>query len=126
MRTRRHWLLAIVAAWLLAACGGSHDAARPVSLPPEFVGEWTAPGISLLLTERAEIRYSRLRGNGSTLSISGPLLRFDEKGFSAGFGPLSTKFRINSAPRRDGIVWRMTVDDIEMVRPAAEPAPPEI
>jgi len=125
MRMRRHWLIALLASLLLAACGGN-EGARPVSLPPEFVGEWTAPGIALLLTERAEIRYSRLRSNGSTLSISGPLLSFGERGFSAGFGPLSTKFRINSPPRQDGIVWRMTVDDIEMVRPAAEPAPPEI
>lgn len=125
MRTRRHWLIVLLAAGLLAACGGS-SRDRPVSVPAEYVGEWTAPGISLLLTERAEIRYSRLRSNGSTLSIAGPLLSFSEHGFSAGFGPLSTKFRIHSPPRQDGIVWRMTVDDIELVRPAAEPAPPEI
>ena len=124
MPSRRRGLIALVATLLLAACGGSGE--RPTSVPPAFVGEWTAPGISLLLTGRAEIRYSRLRANGSTLSIAGPLLSFSEQGFVAGFGPLSTRFRIDAPPRLDGLVWRMTVDGIELVRPADAPALPEI
>jgi hypothetical protein len=118
----------LVASLLLAACGfgGDDGGGRPASLPPEYVGEWTAPGQSLLLTETAELRYSRLRDGGSTLSVSGPLLSFSEKSFSAGFGPLSTTFRIDVPPYRDGLVWRMTIDDVELVRPAEEPPPPEV
>ena len=113
---------------LLAACGFGGDAGgeAPTTIPPEYVGEWTAPGQSLLLTETAELRYSRLRDGGSTFSLSGPLLSFSPKGFSAGFGPLATRFRIDVPPHRDGLVWRMTIDEVELVRPAEEPPPPEV
>lgn len=125
----RHLLLTSLLIAVLAGCGfgdsgGGGDAPR--SIPPEYVGEWTAPGISLLLTERAEIRYSRLRDSGSTLTVSGPLLSFSPQSFSAGFGPLASTFQIDVPPHRDGLVWRMTVDDVELVRPAEEPPPPEI
>lgn len=132
-RSTRRPAPAVVLVWLLSllmsACGfggGSGEGSPPTTIPPEYVGEWTAPGQSLLLTEHAEIRYSRLREGGSTLSIAGPLLSFSPKGFSAGFGPLATTFRIDVPPYRDGLVWRMTVDDVELVRPAEEPPPPEV
>lgn len=126
--TIRHLLSSVLLLAALAGCGFGGDSAHeaPTSIPPEYVGEWTAPGISLLLTERAEIRYSRLRDGGSTLTVSGPLLSFTPDAFSAGFGPLASTFHVDVPPRRDGLVWRMTIDDIELVRPADDPPPPEV
>lgn len=122
MRTCRHWLIALFAALLVAACGGSN---QPVSVPEEYVGEWTAPGITLVLTEYGEIHYSRFRDAGSTVSVTGPLRSFDSKRFSTGWGLLSTTFHIDAPPYQDGLVWRMKIDGIELVRPAEGPAPPE-
>ncbi len=122
MRTRRHWLIVLIATLLLAACGGNH---APVSVPEDYIGEWTAPGITLVLTEYGEIHYSRLRDAESTVTIEGPLRSFDDKRFSAGWGLLSTTFNIDTPPYQDGLVWRMKIDGIELVRPAEGPAPPE-
>ena len=127
MRTRRHWLIALIAALLLAACSGGDDGGSdgPVSVPAEYVGEWTAPGITLVLSAYGEIHYSRLRDASSTVTITGPLRSFDGRHFSAGIGPLSTRFHIDTPPYQDGLVWRMKIDGIELVRPAEGPAPPE-
>lgn len=121
-RLYRHRLFVLLAALLLAACGGSK---APVSVPADFVGEWTAPGITLVLTEFGEIHYSRFRDAGSTVSVTGPLRSFERQRFSAGWGPLSTTFHIDVPPYQDGLVWRMKIDGIELVRPAEGPAPPE-
>ncbi|MBA4285889.1 MAG: hypothetical protein C0434_10200 [Xanthomonadaceae bacterium] len=122
MPTRRHCLFALPAALLLAACGGSRE---PVSVPEAYIGEWTAPGVTLVLTGFGEIHYSRLRDRTSTVTIEGPLRSFEDKRFSTGWGLLSTTFHIDIPPYQDGLVWRMKIDGIELVRPAEGPAPPE-
>ena len=99
-----------VALMLIAAC------TRPV--PDEkfaYVGRWSAPDFSLLITRDGSVQYRRVR-NGATTTINGPLQRFDGADFRVGIGPFATTFIVSAPPRPLDGQWRMTVDGIELVR----------
>ena len=95
---------------LLAAC------AQP--LPPEradYVGDWRSANMRLLITAGGQVNYERREG-GSSRSINAPLQRFEGDSFVVGIGIFNTTFNVTRAPWRDGALWKMTVDGVELVR----------
>ncbi len=95
---------------VLVACG--------VAVPEhkaDYVGEWTAPGMYLLITQDGSIVYRRMK-KGAKVSIDGPLKGFTGDDFEAGIGPMTTTFKVSSPPHQVDANWFMTVDGVEMTR----------
>jgi hypothetical protein len=95
---------------LLAACG--------VPVPEhkaDYVGEWTAPGMYLLITQDGSIVYRRMK-KGAKISIDGPLKGFTGNDFEAGIGPMATTFKVEFPPHQVDGNWHMTVDGVDMTR----------
>lgn len=111
MTTSRRWLFAAATALLLAAC--SSGTALPA---PEFVGDWSAPGVNLSLSADGQIAWRKVDEDDSAHSVIAPLRSFSPKKFSAGFWLFSSSFHVDKPPVRDGAVWRMTVDGVELIR----------
>jgi len=102
-----------LAAFLLALAAGCGEAV-PVD-KAEYVGEWHGKDMVLVITQDGNVRYRRRNGSSST-SISAPISRFEGASFWVGFGIFSTKFDVSKAPYRDGNIWKMTVDGVDLVR----------
>ena len=103
-------LALLLAALLGGGCG------KPV--PPEkvaYVGQWEATDMSLVITQEGRVVYRRLHGSGTT-SVEGPLKEFQGDNFVVGIGPVSTTFVVSASPHRDGGLWKMTVDGVELTR----------
>jgi hypothetical protein len=99
---------ALVAA--LSACS------KPV--PPDkgdFVGEWQAPQMYLLLTQDGSVNYVRLKGGAKTTVTAG-LQKFEGDNFVVGLGFLSTTFVVSKPPYKDGANWKMVVDGVELTK----------
>ena len=110
MRNRRVLAILYVAMLLLAAC------ANPV--PPEksaYIGEWDAPGMSLLITQDGSVAYKRIKG-GVTTTINAPLKKFEGNNFVVGIGLWTTTFVVSKPPREEAGRWKMTVDGVELTR----------
>ena len=105
------YLLAIAA--LVAACAEPLPPARTA-----YAGDWQAQNMRLLITPAGQVHYQRLRGNGST-KIDAPIHSFEGDDFIVGWGPFKTKFVVQKPPHREGNVWKMTVDGVELVRDLA-------
>ncbi len=102
--------LMLVPILLLAACA--------IPVPPEkaaYVGEWRAPGMSLLILADGSIVYERIRG-GATTKINGPLKAFKGDDFEVGIGSMATTFKVSATPHEKDGTWRMTVDGVELTR----------
>jgi hypothetical protein len=96
---------------LLSACG------TPV---PEdkiaYVGEWKAPQMYLLITKDGSVAYERLKG-GATVSVNGPLQKFDGDNFIVGISFLATTFEVSRPPYEDSSShWTMVVDGVELTK----------
>ena len=91
MRTRTT-IAAMAWALLLAACGVAVPADKA-----DYVGQWDAEGMSLLITRDGSIRYMRLR-KGARTSIDGPLKGFAGNDFEVGIGPMTTTFKVSASP----------------------------
>lgn len=114
MKFRPRWLVLLLASVLtLGLAGCSSGTALPA---PEFVGDWSAPGVNLSLTADGQIAWRKVDEDGSAHSVIAPLRSFSAKRFSAGFWLFSSSFKIDKPPVRDGAVWRMTVDGVELIR----------
>ena len=110
MKNRILTTLLLAVALLLTAC------ANPV--PPEkaaYVGQWNAPGMSLLITQDGSVDYKRIKGGANT-SITAPLKKFEGDNFVVGIGIWTTTFVVSKPPREDGGRWKMTVDGVELTR----------
>ena len=95
---------------LLAACG--------VAVPDDkadYVGEWTAPDMYLLITRDGSIVYRRMK-KGAKVSVEAPLKGFKGDDFEAGIGPMATVFKVSAPPHQIDGAWLMTVDGAEMTR----------
>lgn len=115
-------LLTMLAALLLTACGGNGGTAVPAA---DFVGDWSAPGVNLSLSADGRIAWRKVDEHGSANSIVAPLESFTVKRFSTGVWPFSASFRVDKPPIRDGSVWRMTIDGVELIRPVDDGAVPK-
>lgn len=103
------WLVASLVA-MLAGCGQPVPAEKAA-----YVGTWTAPNMTLSITQEGRVEYRRVDGNAST-SVSGPLQGFKGDDFEVGIGPISTTFVVSSPPKSDGDGFTMTVDGVSLVK----------
>ena len=106
-------LLSLLLAVCVAACGKPVPAEKAA-----YVGEWQRPDMYLLITANGSVKYKRLEA-GATVSVDGPLQKFEGNDFSVGLGPMNTRFHVDKPPQqgKDG-AWRMTVDGAELTRTA--------
>jgi hypothetical protein len=105
---------AIAVAALVLAC------TKPIAQERmAYVGDWQAKNMRLTITAAGEVHYLRVNGSARK-SIDAPLKSFEGDDFIVGVGPLTTKFVVSSPPHRDGNVWKMTVDGVEVVRGVAD------
>lgn len=105
-------LFLLGALFSLLGCG------KPV--PPEksaYVGEWQAQNMYLCITQEGSVRYERTEGSVTT-SVEGPLKGFMGDDFEVGVGPIATTFVVSKPPHQHGDEWKMTVDDVELIRAA--------
>lgn len=104
-------LMVPVAALLaLSACG------QPVpGDKAAYVGKWSAPTMSLLLTQDGSVHYKRVRGNNTT-SIEAPIRRFEGDNFVVGLPFFFTTFEVSKPPYQDAQAWKMVVDGVELTR----------
>jgi len=109
MRPARLALAALLVAFV-AGCG------EPVPADmKEYVGEWHGKDMLLVITQDGGVRYSRKQGS-STTNINAPIQRYDGASFWVGVGILATKFDVSKPPYRDGNLWKMVVDGVELTR----------
>jgi len=108
--TCRHFLLAIALVLALAGC------AQPVPADKaDYVGEWKAPGMTLLITQDGSVQYERIQGGAKT-SVTGPIQKYEGNDFSVGIGFLSTTFVVSKPPHQVAGVWKMVVDGVELTK----------
>jgi len=81
----------------------------------DYVGEWRAENMRLHIAKNGHVEYQRRTQNGN-VSINASLLRFEGDNFVVGIGMFNTTFVVARPPHRDGAVWRMTVDGVDLVR----------
>ncbi len=82
-----------------------------------YVGRWEGREMSLLIEADGRVRYRRARGTATT-SLDAYIKSFEGDDFVVGFGPIVTTIRVSQRPQRQGGVWVMTVDGVELVRDA--------
>lgn len=95
---------------LLGACG--------IAVPEDksdYIGEWRATDMSLLITRDGRVEYWRTLGMSKT-SVSGPLQAFEGEDFVVGLSFMTTKFDVSSPPHEDHGEWTMTVDGVRLQR----------
>ena len=110
MKRAAQLLGALLVAGLLAACGQAVPSDKA-----DYVGDWRGPDMRLRITREGHVEYERRREVGST-SVNAPLLGFDGDNFSAGIGFIKTTFVVSKRPYRDGSLWKMVVDGVELSR----------
>ena len=94
----------------LSSCG--------IPLPADkmnYVGEWRAPGMYLLILADGSVKYKRIK-KGFTKSIEAPLQGFDRDDFIVGIGSLKTTFRVDKPPYQENGQWKMVVDGVTLIR----------
>ncbi len=95
---------------LLGACG--------IAVPEDksdYIGEWRAADMSLLITRDGRVEYWRTQGMSKT-SVSGPLQAFEGEDFLVGLSFMTTKFDVSVPPHEENGEWRMTVDGVQLQR----------
>jgi hypothetical protein len=103
-------LLALAALALLVSCAEPVPPARAA-----YVGDWQGENMRLTITAGGQVNYFRQRG-GSRTTVNAPIQSFEGDDIIVGFGPFKTRFVVSKPPRREGNVFKMTVDGVELVR----------
>ena len=120
MRLLKLFSIALIAA-TLSACGKPLAPAQAA-----YAGQWTGPGIALAIGTDGMVDYRKVeeRKNGTySTNINAPIQEFVANGFTVGLGPITTTFVVQAAPHKDGEVWKMTVDGVELTRALPVSAP---
>ena len=100
----------MAAALLLAACTAG------VAPPDEaYVGDWRSAEMRLLITAEGMVNYERRSGSGNS-RINAPIQAFEGPNFKVGIGPITTTFVVSKPPFKDGGIWKMVVDGVELRR----------
>jgi hypothetical protein len=100
-----------VLALVLTACSSPLPADRA-----DYVGEWRAPQMYLLITQDGSVAYKRLKG-GATVSVNGPVKEFEGDNLVVGVGFITTTFVVSTPPYLDeNSTWKMIVDGVELTK----------
>lgn len=94
--------------FLLMGCTNPVPAERA-----DYVGEWRAPNMSVVIGRDGNIVYRRVEDGGTT-TLNAPLREFDGDNFTVGYWPLLTTFEVSVPPREQGGAWTMIVDGVEL------------
>jgi len=108
----------IVSTLLLAAgiCISSAALAGPVPADKmAYVGAWKGKDMQLALSKEGKIKYKRDQEK-KKVDLSIDLLGFNGNNFDAGWGFVRSTFVVGKPPHRDGMLWKMTVDGVELTR----------
>lgn len=100
----------VLLALFLSACG--------IPVPPDkadYVGEWRAVGMELVITADGSVEYERSSG-GISKSVNGPIKEFRGDDFVVGILFLTTTFEVSETPHQVGGMWKMVVDGVELTR----------
>jgi hypothetical protein len=90
----------------------------------DYVGEWRAREMHLLIAPDGTVDYKRVKGGGH-VSVSGAIQSFKGDDFAVGLPFLSTTFVVSKPPYIEGGHWYMVVDGVQLIRTgAAMPAEP--
>ena len=107
----------------LLACkfGKSDKATNPIpDDKKDYIGKWRGsfPGGTFLLSidPDGKVNYERKEGSKSKSISGGTLTKFDGNDFEVKVLLVSTTFKVSSPPHKDGQLWKMTVDDVELSR----------
>ena len=97
---------------LLAGCAEPIDPSRM-----DYVGEWRAPGMMVLILADGSFSYERLEG-GVTTTMEAPLKAFVGDDFVVGLGFIETTFVVTEPPHQVDGEWQMVVDGVRLTRVA--------
>lgn len=105
---------------LLASCFSKEmkNSGKTSDIPADkkdYVGNWTSDSMTLEISAQGNVDYARSKGNGNT-SVSAPIQEFKGDDFEAGLFGFNTRFDVSEKPHKEGGVWKMTVDGVELTR----------
>ena len=103
----------LAAVALLALLCGCTEPIDPAHL--DYVGDWRAPGMTVLILEDGSFSYERIEG-GVTTTINAPLKAFVGHDFVVGIGFIETTFVVSVPPHEVNGEWQMVVDGVRLTR----------
>ena len=86
----------------------------------DYVGEWRADNMYLVIQQDGSIYYKRVNGNYSKSLNNIPITEFKGDDFIAGVLTWKTTFVVNQVPKEVNGTWLMTVDGVKLKRITTE------
>jgi len=81
----------------------------------DIIGFWHSTNMELTIEDNGRVSSKRKSGM-STTSIEGPIQQFKGNTFVVGALGFNTTFVIQVAPHQENGIWKMTVDDEELIK----------
>lgn len=115
----------VMAGGLILGCAGLGDAAeqwaediQPVPPPAslsEIVGTWQGDTVRLVIDADGMMAHENNEG-GTNTRFNAPVLAWTDGSFTAGIGPITQTFVIDSPPVQVGDRWTMTINNNALTR----------
>lgn len=117
---------------LACRTGGSETKFTIPADKQDYVGDWRGQfengSLKLSIAADGTVNYERKEGSdskSSSKSISnGKITKFDGNDFEVKAFVISTTFKVEKPPYRDGQRWKMVVDGVEVGRKDQNPTEP--
>lgn len=91
----------------------------------KYTGEWTGTGTTLSFSADGEVAFKSRTGATST-TYSGKLKGFEKDNVEITAGPIPISLKVQKAPFKDGDVWKMTMENVDLTRPDGPPPSPGV
>lgn len=113
---------ALLLAVLLACKGGGKSASTGPEEPgtaisttkKDYVGDWTAPGITLSISPTGDVAYEKKSG-ATSKKINGSIKTFHGDDMDI-FALITVTLAVQKPPHEDSGVWKMTVENDELTK----------
>jgi hypothetical protein len=124
MHTKRYRtgsIAVLVMAVAVGACSLSDSDKKDSSastIPPDkkdYIGNWQGGPMKLNIAADGGVEYERKEGSSSK-SLNGKITKFIGNDFEVKAFVITTTFKVEKPPSRDGSVWKMVVDGVEVRR----------
>ena len=105
----------------ILACSGLDDLAESLEGKPppadqaDMIGTWEGDVVTMTITPDGNLHHKTQKGASST-EFNAPIKEWHSDRFTAGIGPVSQEFKIDSSPARGKRGWRMTINGKELRR----------